>query len=200
MANYLHPTYPGLRYAVASPQQDSLRCLLHGLIQHPNTTTSDLDRFVDQDNFGSRKDVGVALFKLQGKGLIGSYEDTTNIPTEDLDEALQRALGRVSIDGNGMLAEQDGFVVAYTGYSKDMAQELAASGTNMLPMGERLSDDEESGEPWEITVTRKGAKVTFMRLNAGGRTFLLASGEIDENAAGFRDIVTLLIQRYLANV
>jgi hypothetical protein len=202
MPSYLQPTYSGLRYAVASAQPDSLRSLMHGLIQNRNTTTADLERFVDHQNFTDRKAVGVALFKLQGEGLINSTEEPDNTSEGPLDDALTEALGQVSSDGKGILAGHDGMVIAYSGTTATIAKELAAVGTSMLPMGDRISDDgfDEVTHPWEITVNNNGAKVTFMRLNIGSRTFLLASGEIDSEAIGFQNLASLLIQRYLTSL
>lgn len=202
MPSYLQPTYSGLRYAVASAQPDSLRSLMHGLIQNRNTTTADLERFVDRQNFADRKAVGVALFKLQGEGLINSAEEPDNTSDGPLDDALTEALGQLSPDGKGVLAGHDGMVIAYNGVTTSMAKELAAAGTSILPMGDRISEDsiDEDIHPWEITVNKNGFKVTFMRLNVGNQTFLLASGEIDNKATGFQDLVSLLIQRYLTSI
>jgi hypothetical protein len=202
MPSYLQPTYSGLRYAVASAQPDSLRALMHGLIQNQNTTTADLERFVDQQNFVDRKAVGVALYKLQGKGLINSTEEPENTFAGPLDDALTETLGQLSPDGKGVLAGHDGLVIAYSGVTDMMARELAAAGTNMLPMGDRISEDDidEVVHPWEITMNKNGFKVTFTRLNIGKQTFLLASGEIDSNAVGFQSLVSLLLQRYLTNI
>lgn len=202
MPSYLQPTFSGLQYAVASAQPDSLRSLMHGLILNRNTTTADLEMFVDQRNFANRKAVGVALYKLQGEGLINSAEEPDKTPAGPLDDALAEALGQISSDGKGVLAGEDGMVVAYSGVTVELARELAAAGSNILPMGDRISDEDidEVTHPWEITVNKKGSKVTFMRLNIGQRIFLLACGEIDSEAKGFQHLVSLLIQRYLANL
>lgn len=202
MQNYLRPTHAGVRFAVASLQQDSLRFLLCRLISCQNSTTADLEQFIDQQHFDSRKAVGVALYKLQGLGLIASTEQPIEQRDHAFDDAMAHALARLSADGCGVLAEHDGLVVAYSGFRRELAMELAAAGTNMLPMGARITDDhdEDNSQPWEITVNKKGRKITFMRLHIGQRTLLLASGEIDDRSDGFRQLITLLMTRYLANL
>lgn len=203
MADYLVPTDNGARYTVAEAHLNPLRALLYGIIQSAGITTNDLEQFIDDQLFGSRKAVAAALYKLQGLGLIYTQESPVVLPQAAAIESLEHFLGQISSEGKALLADRNGFVMASHGFKNEAARELAAVGTDMTPMGARISGEMEQDvnaeqEIWELTINRKGDKITFMRLFIGSLPFLVAiGGQLNTKPNVFLQLMAILINRYL---
>lgn len=204
MADYLIPTDSGARYAVAAAQLNPLRALLYAMIQSPSITTSDLQQFIDDHLLDSRKAVAAVLYKLQRLGLISSEESPIELPQADAIGGLEQYLGQISSEGRALLADRNGFVMASHGFKNEVARELAAAGTDMTPMGERISgemeqDENAEQEIWELSVNRKGDKITFMRLYIGPLPFLVViGGQLDTKPNVFLQLMAILIHRYIS--
>ena len=122
---YMAPTPAGAYYCCASPQKNPGRDLLQHLLQLDETPRLSSARLVEWTGAGE-KEAHRLLYHLESQSLIQGLERPRTCPSGSLEEVLPGLLPALSDDGKSLLADDQGFYVASSGFPHEAAEELAA--------------------------------------------------------------------------
>lgn len=135
--SYLAVTPAGAFYAVQSASKDAIAKYLMFLLSHESTPLFELKHldYLHEDNETAMK----VLFRLQKLGYIQSLEQAKMAAQGALENVLPDLLAKLSHNGKVVLADEQGFYLAMSGFVHENAEELSALSAGLYEIYQRHS-------------------------------------------------------------
>lgn len=199
---FIYPTSVGAYYAVSSTEEDQSRKLLKNLLQQAETpalNTANLNKLMDSDN--EEKTLKL-LHHCQKLGWIQGVKDKIQSPEGSLEEILPQLLSHVSESGKVLLADDQGFYLACSGFPHEVAEELSALGAEIATVHQRrsglLMNNLGLGtHAWAIVDAFGSSRIGFWPVFIGNTRFvIIISGIPHFNQPDFVNLIWALSIRY----
>jgi hypothetical protein len=200
---FLYPTPAGAYYAISGLESDKPRRFLTRLLQQEQTpalTIEQLQLLMESDDEEKTLE---QLLHCQKLGWIQGVDTAIRSPQGALEEILPDLLGKISENGKVLLADDQGFYLACSGFPHEVAEELSALSAELATVHKRRSgllvnNLGIGSHAWAIVDPFGNSQIGFWPLFIGNHRFVLAiSGVPHFNQAEFVTLVWSLIIRYL---
>jgi len=200
---YLVPTPAGARFVLGAREPDPRRLVLGALLRGGSSRPMPLAMLAEISAVPDRKALGAILYRLQRDNwLTGDIEPLT-VAREPLGEAVPPLLQALSVSGQGVLADDSGLCYAYSGYSRDDADRLAAFSTGLYPLWclyrqlpEVAAQPETSA--WSLVTGRGETQYTICPVFVGEHVLhLTLAGATNLDSPAFVKLAALLLRRYV---
>lgn len=179
---YAQTTPAGAYYAVASPNPDNNRQALINILKNGESTPLGEPQVLDWTGANSLNEGLKLLFRLQRLGFIRGVEIPVPASRERLEDILPVLLSRLSDKGKAVLADDNGFYLATSGFPHESAEELAGLAADLLALhtrhGRLLKNNVKIGtEAWALVDPAGRSELGFWPLFIGKQNFILIIGE-----------------------
>jgi hypothetical protein len=199
---FLYPTPSGAYYAISSPESDKPRRFLQKLLQQKQTPALSLEQLPvlteDDDN---RKSLEL-LHHCQKLGWIQGLNQPLQSPEGALEDILPTLLGQISETGKVLLADEQGFYLATSGFPHEVAEELSGLSAELAIIHQRRSgllvnNMGIDSHAWAIVNAFGNSQIGFWPVFIGGHRFVIAiSGIPHFNQPQFVSLIWALSNRY----
>ena len=122
---YLSPTPAGAFYYCASSQDEPARQLLQSLFSRQQNPALD-SALLEEWTGNAAVDATTLLYHMQRQYLVQGLSKPQSCPEGPLEEVVPVLLPALSGEGKALLADDQGFYVASSGFAHEAAEELAA--------------------------------------------------------------------------
>lgn len=199
---FLYPTPAGAYQAISTPEGDKSRRFLQRLLQESQTpalTTAQLCRLAENDE---QAKVLELLHHCQKLGWVQGAEEVLRAPQGALEDLLPDLLGAISESGKVLLADEQGFYLACSGFPHEVAEELSALSADLATVHQRrsgllISNMGIASHAWAIVDAFGCSQIGFWPLFIGGQHFVIALAGIPHfNQPEFVTLVWALCTRY----
>lgn len=199
---FLYPTPVGAYYAVASPEADKSRKFLQQLLKQaetPSLNVATLMQLMGEDNENKALDL---LHHCQKLGWVQGVEKSLKAPIGSLEEILPELLKNISESGKVLLADDQGFYLACSGFPHEVAEELSALSAEIATVHNRrsgllMNNLGIGSHAWAIVDAFGNSQIGFWPIFIGNTRFVVAiSGIPHFNQADFVPLIWALSIRY----
>lgn len=199
---FLYPTPVGAYYAVALPEQEKSRKFIKKLLQQkqtPSLNVETLMRLMDEDDEEKALDLLVHCQKL---GWVQGIEKEIKAPTGSLEEILPGLLDSISESGKVLLADDQGFYLACSGFAHEVAEELSALSAEIATVHKRrsgllMNNLGVGSHAWAIVDAFGCSQTGFWPVFIGENRFvIIISGIPHFNQSDFVSLIWALNIRY----
>ncbi len=199
---YLYPTPAGAYQAISAPQSDKPRRFLQRLLQLPQTPALMIEQLcLLAENTDEDKALAL-LHHCQKLAWVQGVDTELTVPTGAFEDILPALLGRISEDGKVLLADEQGFYLACSGFPHEVAEELSALSADLMTVHKRrtgllINNLGIDSHAWAIVDALGGSQIGFWPLFIGDHSFVVAIAGIPHfNQAEFVTLVWALSTRY----
>lgn len=200
---YLYPSPAGAYYAISAPEADKPRRFLLRLLQQEQTPTLTLQQLQKLTEIDNEEKALQLLLYCQKLGWVQGVDSPILSPQGALEEILPDLLGRISESGKVLLADDQGFYLACSGFAHEVAEELSALSAELATVHKRrsgllINNMGISSHAWAIVDPFGNSQIGFWPMFVGTHRFVLAiTGVPHFNQAEFVTLAWALITRYL---
>lgn len=200
---YLYPTPAGAYYAVAFPETDKPRRFLLRLLQQAQTpplTVPELQALMEVDDEEKALQL---LLHCQKLGWVQGVDSPIASPNGALEEILPDLLANISESGKVLLADEQGFYLACSGFAHEVAEELSALSAELATVHQRrsgllINNMGIASHAWAIVDAFGASQIGFWPMFIGTHRFVLAiAGAPHFNQAEFVSLAWALTTRYI---
>jgi hypothetical protein len=200
---YLYPTPAGAYYAISSSEIDKPRRFLIRLLQQEQTpplTIGQLQTLMEIDDEDKAMQLLLHCQKLQW---VQGVDAPLQAPQSALEEVLPDLLGKISECGKVLLADDQGFYLACSGFDHEVAEELSALSAELATVHKRrsgllINNMGISSHAWAMVDPFGNSQIGFWPMYIGKHRFVLAIiGVPHFNQPEFVTLAWALITRYL---
>ncbi len=202
---HIYPTPAGAYYAVSSTEDDKSRRFLKKLLKQPHTPSLTIENLlmlmeVDDDEEKAFK----LLHHCQKLGWIQGLSDVLKFPEGALEDILPGFLKKISEKGKVLLADDQGFYLASSGFVHEVAEELSALGAeistlHMRRSGLLMKNMGLGTHAWAVVNASGKSQVGFWPVFIGDTRFVITvSGTPHFNQPEFVSLAWALSIRYSA--
>jgi len=201
-SGFLYPTPAGAYHAVSSLESDRSQGLLRALFQcreSPLLTLENLQNLIALDHDSHYLEL---LHHCEKVGLLQNIETAQSFPDKPLEEILPGLLNKISVNGKVLLADDQGFYLASSGFPHEVAEELSALSVEIANVHQRRSgvlvnNLGITSQAWSIVNSAGNSQIGFWPLFIGHNRFLIVvSGVPHFNQPEFVSLVWALSIRY----
>lgn len=199
---FIYPTPIGCYYAVSSLIDDDARNFINQLLKQPRTPVLDINTLKGLMNVESEKDAIELLHYCQKKGWVQGVKDSIESPTGLLDKILPSLLDNISETGNVLLSDAQGFHLACSGFTNEIAEQLSAISAEIETIHKRRIDMLVNNltidsHAWAIVDAFGSSQLGFWPLFIGNSQFVITiSGIPHFNRPDFVTLIWALSTRY----
>ncbi|MEJ2590775.1 MAG: hypothetical protein P8178_05120 [Candidatus Thiodiazotropha sp.] len=135
-------------------------------------------------------------------GWLSGVKETQAAPAGTLEDVLPGLLEQLSADGKALLADNQGFYLATSGFPHEAAESLSAVSADLSSLYERhrrllANNLGQREQAWALTDAAGNSQLGFWPLFVGSQRFVLViEGRPCFNQPAFRDLVWMLTLRY----
>jgi len=199
---FLYPTPVGTYYAVSSPDEDKSRKFLQQLLKQPETPPLNVEtlmRLMDEENEEKALEL---LRHCQKLGWVQGIEQSVKYREESLEQILPELLSNVSESGKVLLADDQGFYLACSGFAHEVAEELSALSAEISTVHNRrsgllMNNMGIGSHAWAIVDAFGSSQTGFWPIFIGDTRFVIAiSGVPHFNQPDFISLIWALSIRY----
>jgi len=199
---FLYPTPVGTYYAVSSPDEDKSRKFLQQLLKQPETPALNVEtlmRLMDEENEEKALEL---LRHCQKLGWVQGIEQSVKYREESLEQILPELLSNVSESGKVLLADDQGFYLACSGFAHEVAEELSALSAEISTVHNRrsgllMNNMGIGSHAWAIVDAFGSSQTGFWPIFIGDTRFVIAiSGVPHFNQPDFISLIWALSIRY----
>ena len=200
---YIYPTPAGAYYAVSSTEEDKSRRFLKKLLQQKRTPLLTIENLLILQ--GDSKDEESAfelLHHCQKLGWVQGLTEAKEFPAGVLEDILPGFLKKISENGKVLLADDQGFYLALSGFAHEVAEELSALGAeistlHMRRSGLLISNMGLGSHAWAVVNAAGKSQVGFWPVFIGKNRFVITvSGTPHFNQPEFVSLAWALSIRY----
>jgi hypothetical protein len=123
---YLYPTPAGAYHALSSSDDNKTRNFLKNLLQLKRSPPLNLDTLSRLSGNDDNEKTFELLHHCQKIGWIQGLKSPINSPEGSLEDILPELLSKISDKGKVLLADHQGFYLACSGFTHEVAEELSA--------------------------------------------------------------------------
>lgn len=200
---YLYPTPAGAYYAISSPEADKTRRFLIRLLQQEQTPALNVQQLLKLMETDDEEKALQLLLYCQKLGWVQGVDAVMQSPQGALEDILPELLGKISESGKVLLADDQGFYLACSGFPHEVAEELSALSAELATVHKRrsgllINNMGISSHAWAIVDPFGNSQIGFWPMFIGSHRFVLAITGIPHfNHAEFVTLAWALITRYL---
>ncbi len=201
-ALYAEVTPAGAYYAVSSPTPDSARRMLVRILREGSLAPLTEERLLALAEAETVEQGLQLLYRLQRLEFVQGTETPRPQPEGNLETMLPDLLGRLSDSGRALLADDNGFYLACSGFRHESAEEIAALAGDMLSLSQRhalllKNNLNISNSAWAISNPAGHSELGFFPLHVGRQSFvLIVGGNPQLQGVEFVTLVESLSRRY----
>jgi len=201
-ALFAEATPAGAYYAAASAATDPSRELLVRVLKEGYLAPLDEDRLVAWSGTDSQHRALEILYRLQKLDFIYGTETPRPPPELTLEIQLPSLLRTLSDTGRVVLADDNGFYLASSGFHHESAEEIAALASDTLALGARhrlllKNNLNINSTAWAISDPTGRSELGFHPLYIGQQSFILIIGGSPRlQGEEFVALVQALTRRY----
>ncbi len=201
---YLHPTPAGAYHSVATQVPDQVASTLRYLLLQPTSVPFKLETLresLDPSITGEQEMLNY-YFQLQEMGLVQGVEQVYGLKYGNLEKALPDLLAQITIDGQALLADSQGFYLGRHGFRHETAEELAGLSADVLTLHARhhgllKGNMGLASSAWGLINAGGLGELGFWPLYVGESQFVLVVKSTPNlNHPAFLDLVWMLSLRY----
>lgn len=198
---FVTPSPGGAYYAAFSPEQNTSRRVLFGLMRMATSVQLDIPALCELTQL-EEPDALELLYRMQSLHLLQGFDEPQRPPAGPLDQVLPRILQALAGDGKALLADSQGFYIASHGYHHETAEELSALSADLGNLHQRhlrlLSRNMSlRSSAWGLIDAGGTSEVGFWPLYIGTQRFVLVLGaEPCMNRPELVDLIWVLSLRY----
>jgi hypothetical protein len=198
---HLEPTPAGAYYTISSSHPEPARRLLQGIMSKDVTPAWDLEQLSLWSGLDQEAAVEL-LRRLQELGWVSGLQGVQSAPAGPLETVLPGLLAQVSVQGKALLADNQGFYLAASGFPHEAAESLSAVSADLGSLYERhqlllANNLGQREQAWALTDAAGNSQLGFWPLYVGSQRFVLViEGRPSFNQPAFRDLVWVLTLRY----
>lgn len=200
---YLVPTPAGARFVLGTRESDPRRLVLGALLRGGSSRPMPLAMLAEISGVADRKALGAILYRLQRDNWLTGDVEPLTVAREPLGEAVPPLLRALSESGHGVLADGSGLCYAYSGYSRDEADRLAALSTGLFPLW-RLYHElpeisaQQGAAGWTLVTGSGTARLTICPIFVGEQLLHLTLADAPNfESPAFVKLAALLLRRYV---
>jgi hypothetical protein len=199
---YLYPTPAGAYQAFASPQVDKIRHFLQRLLQMPETPSLTVEKLCALMEIDEQSKALELLVRCQKLGWVQGVNKVLHAPQGALENLLPSLLGQISESGKVLLADDQGFYLACSGFAHEVAEELSALSADLATVHQRrsgllVSNLGIASHAWAVVDAFGCSQIGFWPLYLSGRYFVIAISGIPRfNQPEFVSLTWALSTRY----
>lgn len=203
---YLYPTPTGAYQAVSSPAADLSRRLIHRLLQMeatPALTEQELLTLTEMADIQKALEI---LHHCQKLGWVQGIDKPVALPVGALEDTLPVLLGKLTEQGKVLLADEQGFYLASSGFPHEVAEELSALSADLATVHKRRSgllynNMGVASHAWAIVDAFGNSQIGFWPIFIGSHRFVIVMAGVPHfNQAEFVTLVWALSKRYTNKV
>jgi len=202
---YLLPTPAGAYYSATSNDDSAPRRFLKQLLTgdaSPLSSSENLQRLMQ---VGSEKEALEMLAHLQKLGWVQGLEEVLEAPAGRLEDMLPGLLAELSTSGKALLADEEGFYIASSGFPHETAEELSGLSAHISILHDRYkgvlkNNLGEGSSAWGLVDAAGNSQIGFWPIYIGRYRFVLVIGGVSRfNHVAFTTLVWALNMRYGAD-
>jgi len=199
---FLYPTPVGAYYAAAAPDEEKSRKFIKQLLQEkqsPPLNIENLMRLMAEDNENKALEL---LSHCQKLGWVQGVENQVQSPKGSLEQLLPELLKDISETEKVLLADDQGFYLACTGFPHEVAEELSALSAEIASVHKRrsgllMNNLGIGSHAWAIVDAFGSSQVGFWPIFIGDNRFVIAIAGIPHfNQTKFVELIWALSIRY----
>ena len=204
-SGFLYPSPAGAYHASSSIDSDRSQGLLRALFQcreTPLLTLENLQELIALEHDSSYLEL---LHHCEKVGLLQNVETAIGFPDSPLEKILPDLLKSISVNGKVLLADDQGFYLASSGFPHEVAEELSALSVEIANIHRRRSgvlvnNLGITSQAWSIVNATGNSQIGFWPLFIGNNRFLIVvSGVPHFNQPEFVSLIWALSVRYAKN-
>ncbi|QSA96268.1 hypothetical protein [Methylococcus sp. EFPC2] len=199
---YVSPTPGGAFYAVATPGEDPPRRLIRALLAQSVTPRLGREALSLWMGLNEPEQALALLNHIQDAHWLQGFEAPRTCPSGSLEALLPGLLQALSSQGKALLADNQGFYLATSGFPHETAEELSALSAELASLHERrtgllLNNMGLNSSAWAVVDASGGSRLGFWPLYIGAQRFVLVIAGLPRfNQPDFLSLVWALSQRY----
>ncbi len=175
---FLYPTPAGAYYAVSSMAEDKPRRFLKRLMQQVHTPALNLENLLMLMESEQSDDVFELLYHCQKLGWVQGLSVSETAPQGALENILPLYLKKISTQGKVLLADDQGFYLALSGFPHEVAEELSAlsaeiSMLHMRRSGLLMSNMGLATHAWAVVNAAGKSQIGFWPVFIGKTRFVI---------------------------
>lgn len=199
---YLLPTPAGAYHAISSPEADKSQRFLRRLLTQestPHLQAATLQELMSPDD--EEKNLAL-LHHCQKLGWVRGTDQPLRVPQGALEKILPDLLRKISEKGKVLLADNQGFYLASSGFPHEVAEELSALSAEIATVHARrsglLSKNLGVGShAWSVVDAAGNSQVGFWPVYIGSNRFVVVIAGVPHfNQPEFVSLVWALSIRY----
>lgn len=202
---YLLPTPAGAYYSIAAEDRDKTRQFLRQLLQQgqtPELSEETLLQLCSVDDADKAKEL---LHHCQQLGWVQGVTQMMSAPQGALESILPDLLKPISESEKVLLADEQGFYLAYSGFAHETAEELSALSAEIATFHNRraglLNNNlGVASQAWSIVDAYGNSQIGFWPVFVGSHRFVIVvAGMPHFNRMEFVKLIWALTLRYAGN-
>lgn len=199
---YIHPAPAGAYYAISATERNPSRRMIQSLLAKATSPLLTMEGLMEWSDIPDEEQALTLLHHAQGLGWVQGLEASKVCSDEPLEMQLPKLLKSLSINGKALLADQQGFYLASSGFPHEVAEELSALSADLATMHNRrsgllINNLGMASSAWAIVDAAGNGKIGFWPLFIGNQRFvLIVSGVSQFNHPDFVNLVWVLSRRY----
>lgn len=199
---YLYPTPSGAYYAFSSPEMDKPRYFLQKLLQQNRTPELSLDLLSKLAGLEDEQKALELLHHCQKLGWLQGVEQPIELPQGALEDILPALLDPISASGKVLLADDQGFYLATSGFPHEVAEELSALSADLASLHKRragllVNNMGITSHAWAMVDAFGNSRIGFWPVFMDKNRFvIIISGIPHFNRPEFVSLIWVLSHRY----
>ena len=199
---YLYPAPAGAYYCVAGPEENPSRQFLQDLLKQRSTPQFSLATIKEWAQESEDDKILELIYHAQNIGWIEGLDSPKDAPSETLEELLPQLLPNLSENKKALLADDQGFYIAVSGFPHETAEELSGLSAEIALLHERRQGVLKNNlglktSAWGIVDAAGNSQVGFWPIYIGGQRFELVIGGAPRlNQSALTKMVWALTTRY----
>lgn len=200
---FLYPTSAGAYYAVSAADSDKARRFLLKLLQQSNSPELNIEHLLQLTETDEPEKALQLLHHCQKLGWVQGLTEAIAAPQQALEELLPPLLSKVSETGKVLLADEQGFYLATSGFPHETAEELSALSAELASIHSRragllTNNLGVASQAWGIVDAYGGSQIGFWPLFIGSHRFVLVVAGVPHfNHAEYVTLIWSLCVRYI---
>ncbi|MDD2759155.1 MAG: hypothetical protein PHH11_02555 [Methylomonas sp.] len=199
---YLYPTPAGAYQAISAREADKPRRLLKNLLQQTQTPPLTLQYLMQLSEIDDENKALELLHHCQKLGWVQGVDSVLDAPRGALEDILPELLDKLTENGKVLLADDQGFYLACSGFPHEAAEELSALSADLAILHKRrsgllINNLGVASQAWAIIDAFGNSQIGFWPIFIGNHSFVIAIAGIPHfNQAEFVTLVWALTIRY----
>lgn len=199
---FLYPTPAGAYQAISTGEDDKPRRFLKRLLQQPQTPRLCIEQLLELADSDDEYKTLELLHHCQKLGWVQGVDSVIEAPQGALEDILPELLDKITENGKVLLADEQGFYLACSGFPHEAAEELSALSADLAILHKRrsgllINNLGIASHAWAIVDAFGNSQIGFWPIFIGSHTFVIAIAGIPHfNQPDFVSLIWALSIRY----